>query len=114
MAKEQEPIEALEKKSIHFRMWISGGHDVSSGLIDSPCPKCGGRVVCAYAEMGALDFYDTYAHGCLNPDSDYGETETFSFIAIGGLKARGQIAHYVRLLKQIGLIRLIILNVWNN
>jgi hypothetical protein len=79
MTTELEPVEALQAKSTDFRRWIAGGRTVSPSIVAAPCPKCGGRVVCAYAEMGAVDFYDTYAHACLNPDCDYGETQTFFF-----------------------------------
>lgn len=79
MATELEPIEALKSKSGDFWRWISGGGAVSPAVVSVPCPKCGGRVACAYAEMGAVDFYDTYAHVCLNPACDYGETQTFFF-----------------------------------
>ncbi len=73
-------IQALEKNSPDFRAWISGKNEVNPSILDIPCPKCGNcGVVHAYAEMGAVDFYDTYAHVCLNPSCDYGETETFFF-----------------------------------
>jgi hypothetical protein len=76
---ELDPLDALKQKSGDFSRWLSGGSDASVGIIRSPCPKCGGRVVCAYAEMGAVDYYDTYAHVCLNPECDYGETRDFFF-----------------------------------
>lgn len=56
MPTEQAPIEALKTKSGEFSRWIAGGRSVSPSIVAAPCPKCGGRVVCAYAEMGAVDF----------------------------------------------------------
>ena len=69
----------LRKKSSDFARWIEGGHSPSMGPARVPCPKCGGEVLCAYAEMGFIDFYDTYAHVCLNPACPYGETRDFYF-----------------------------------
>jgi hypothetical protein len=40
-------------------------------IIEEPCPKCGSQVVCAYDDLGATDYYDNYAHVCLNPDCDF-------------------------------------------
>lgn len=75
---DQERIDAL-KKSWDFKRWIDSGHDVGVTLLDHPCPKCGGKVVCGYADMGATDIYDTFAHACVNPNCTYVETkELFS------------------------------------
>lgn len=73
----QRAIDALRAKSGDFKRWIDGGHDVTPTHVRTPCSKCGGQVVCAYADMGATDIYDTFAHVCINPKCDYGETETF-------------------------------------
>ena len=73
MVSELSPIAALKQKSADFRQWILGGRNLFPTVIETSCPKCGGRVVCAYADMGVVDYYDTYAHVCLNPECGYGE-----------------------------------------
>ncbi len=40
-------------------------------IIDQKCPKCGSPVVCVYNDLGAVDYYDNYAHICLNPRCDF-------------------------------------------
>ena len=40
-------------------------------IIEERCPKCGGQVGCVYDDLGATDYYDNYAHVCLNPDCDF-------------------------------------------
>lgn len=42
-----------------------------AAIIDQPCPKCGSRVLCLYDDPGATDFYDNFAHICLNPECDH-------------------------------------------
>lgn len=40
-------------------------------IIEAKCPKCGSQVVCIYDDLGVTDYYDNYAHICLNPDCDF-------------------------------------------
>ena len=56
VAREQDRYEALMKKSPEYYRWIALGHDVSSNVIESPCTKCGGKAVCAYAKLGVIVF----------------------------------------------------------
>lgn len=72
---DQETIDAL-RKSGDFKRWIDGGGNVATELLNHPCPKCGGKLVCGYADMGATDIYDTFAHACVNPGCSYVETKT--------------------------------------
>lgn len=75
------PLNALVLKSPDFARWIAAGNDVTVAPASHPCPRCGAGVVCAYAEMGAVDYYDTFAHACLNARCGYGETSEFVFLA---------------------------------
>jgi len=47
---------------------MSPGRYRDAKIIEEKCPKCGNRIVCVYDDLGAVDFYDNYAHICLNPD----------------------------------------------
>jgi len=40
-------------------------------ILEQKCSKCGGRVVCVYDDLGATDYYDNYAHICLNSECDF-------------------------------------------
>ncbi len=71
-----ESFIALQAKSEDFRRWIEAGHGAAISIINHRCPKCNGQLVCGYADMGATDIYDTFAHVCLTWNCDYGETKT--------------------------------------
>lgn len=40
-------------------------------IINEKCPKCGSQIVCVYDDLGAVEYYDNYAHICLNPGCDF-------------------------------------------
>ena len=62
----------MKQMSINEALSKIRGMAGSNGkIIEEPCPKCGGPVVCAYRDMGLVDFYDNFAHVCLNPDCDF-------------------------------------------
>jgi hypothetical protein len=84
MADELTVEEALRLKSFHFSRWLSRENTADTQIIERGCPKCGGRVVCAYADMGSPDFYDTFAHVCLTAGCDYCEEESQHDSNMGG------------------------------
>ncbi len=57
------------KKSALFGNWCGRYQD--SKVLEQKCPKCGAKILCVYADMGSTDYYDTFAHICLNPSCDY-------------------------------------------
>jgi len=88
LTQEELMTKALTQKSSDFRSWMSYGRlPESLTIIDAPCPRCGAQVICAYADMGGgVDYYDTFAHVCLNLQCDYVKSETF-FDSSGSLPA---------------------------
>lgn len=40
-------------------------------IIDALCEKCGSPIACVYDDLGALDYYDNFAHFCLNVACDF-------------------------------------------
>ena len=70
--------EAL-KKTRDFR---DGGGDVK--ILEAKCLKCGSDVVCAYRDTGSVDYYDSFAHVCLNSNCDYLEQEEQFECNVGG------------------------------
>ncbi|OGY27246.1 MAG: hypothetical protein A2Z42_00705 [Candidatus Woykebacteria bacterium RBG_19FT_COMBO_43_10] len=74
MVEELSASEALKRKSPDFRSWMAWGRKADSiKVLEGPCPKCGSTAICAYADMGSPDFYDTFAHVCLNPDCEFSQ-----------------------------------------
>ncbi len=62
-----EPI--IEHKLRKLFGTIPASLDISI-LPAHTCQNCDGQdpIICVYADLGATDFYDNYAHLCLNPD----------------------------------------------
>ena len=50
---------------------MSLGHYRDAKILEEKCPKCGSEVVCVYDDLGMVDYYDNFAHICLNADCDY-------------------------------------------
>jgi hypothetical protein len=50
---------------------MSFGRYRDAQIVESKCPKCGSQIACVYDDLGATDYYDNYAHICLNPDCDF-------------------------------------------
>jgi len=47
-------------------------YDLTAQIIQEPCPRCGARLVCAYADRGAgYNRHHHYAHVCLSTACDY-------------------------------------------
>jgi len=54
-------------------------------ILEEKCPRCGSKIVCVYDDLGTVEYYDNYAHVCLNPDCDFIlHEETFSCDMGGG------------------------------
>jgi hypothetical protein len=85
MAQELSVEEAVRLKSSGLGRWLeSPGRVADTAIIERPCPKCGGRVVCAYADIGSPDFYDTFAHVCLTAECAYCEEKSQHNSNMGG------------------------------
>lgn len=50
---------------------MSLGRYRDAQIIEDKCPKCGSQIVCVYDDLGATDYYDNYAHICLNSDCGF-------------------------------------------
>lgn len=52
--------------------------------ISETCPECNGPMACIYDDLGMVEFYDNYAHICLNPRCDYRRHTSSHECNIGG------------------------------
>jgi hypothetical protein len=60
----------IESKITKLFGAFSPNFDVS--LLNQTCQECNqGRIICVYADLGATDFYDNYAHLCSNPNCNF-------------------------------------------
>jgi len=73
------------KQALERTRHLAGeGPHLDAQIIDQPCPKCGGTILCAYADIAPVDFLDCFAHICLNPNCDYVEESINPECSLGG------------------------------
>jgi hypothetical protein len=50
---------------------LAVNHHRDAAIIDEPCPKCGGRVLCLYDDTAPVEFHDHFAHICLEEECEH-------------------------------------------
>ena len=76
----------LRKPGSDFTTWPCTPH---TEKIEECCPKCGAPMLCAYADMGPVEYADVYNHICTNIHCDYVETKTLFGMTMGERDLRG-------------------------
>ena len=80
--------DTLKKKRSDFAHFQNA---VNCKNLKNECPECGSDVLCAYADQGVTDFFDSYRHLCRRPGCRYIEKHDEFWVAMGEREYLGPI-----------------------